>query len=216
MLDVLESAKLDATEQRWVSQLEPFDFKILYKPGVNNIIADALSRIYDTEKDDNMDKFQKWAERKSHGFEKKETLSSAAATLLDTIDYQPAVNFNWHTLQDTDPTVSTVKKKITGQQIDESDQTHETRQLLKYEQHLKIYKDLLYMRNAEDQQLRLVVPKPQQLEIVKIYHSFGHFGVTRTYKTLKVKFFWSNMKDDVIDTCSKCERCQKAKTPPNN
>ena len=212
---VLKSAKLDATEQGWVSQLEPFDFKILYKPGVNNIIADALSRIYDTEKDDNMDKFQKWAENKSHGFEKKETLSSAAATLLDTIDYQPTVNFNWHTLQDTDPTVSTVKKKITGQQIDESDQTHETRQLLKYEQHLKIYKDLLYMRNAEDQQMRLVVPKPQQLEIVKIYHSFGHFGVTRTYKTLKVKFFWSNMKDDVIDTCSKCERCQKAKTPPN-
>ena len=62
---VLKSAKLDATSQRWLSQLEQYDFTIEYKPGVNNIVADALSRIYDTEEDDNIEHVQKWAQERS-------------------------------------------------------------------------------------------------------------------------------------------------------
>ena len=209
-----KSTGLDATCQRWVSELEPYNFTIEYKPGVNNVVADSLSRIYDTEEDNNLKEIQKWAKERCRGFEDKDVLPIAATTVLDTIDYQPTVNFNWHTLQDTDHTISTLKKKILEQQPGETDNSPEVKQLLKYEQNLTVYKDLLYLRNPEDQQMRLVVPKLQQKEIVKIYHSFGHFGITRTYKTLKVKFFWINMKNDVIETISECERCQKAKTPP--
>ena len=50
---VFKTAKLDATAQRWVAQLEPYDFIVKYKPGVTNTVADALSRKYDTEEYDN-------------------------------------------------------------------------------------------------------------------------------------------------------------------
>ena len=40
----LGSAKLGATEQRWVSQLAPFDMEIHYRSGKSNRCADALSR----------------------------------------------------------------------------------------------------------------------------------------------------------------------------
>ena len=40
-----KSTGLDATCQRWVSELEPYNFTIEYKPGVNNVVADSLSRI---------------------------------------------------------------------------------------------------------------------------------------------------------------------------
>ena len=43
---VLSSAKLDATGQRWIAALQgPYNFKIHYKPGRLNQVADSLSRI---------------------------------------------------------------------------------------------------------------------------------------------------------------------------
>ena len=42
---VLSSAKLDATGQRWIAALQrPYNFKIHYKPGRLNQVADSLSR----------------------------------------------------------------------------------------------------------------------------------------------------------------------------
>lgn len=54
-LRYLETANLGAVEQRWVAQLSEFNFEVFYKPGRQNINADALSRIpwgIEPEKDD--------------------------------------------------------------------------------------------------------------------------------------------------------------------
>ena len=42
---VLATAKLDATGQRWISQLGNYNFNIVYRSGRKNIDADGLSRI---------------------------------------------------------------------------------------------------------------------------------------------------------------------------
>ncbi|XP_041935239.1 uncharacterized protein LOC121697664 [Alosa sapidissima] len=47
-LSYLQSAKLAAVEQRWVSQLALFDYEIKYRPGTANRNADALSRLPST------------------------------------------------------------------------------------------------------------------------------------------------------------------------
>ena len=40
----LKSAKLGATETRWVAQLAAFDIEVKYRTGSSNRVADALSR----------------------------------------------------------------------------------------------------------------------------------------------------------------------------
>lgn len=42
---ILTSAKLNATSCRWVAELADFHFTIRYRPGKENIDADALSRL---------------------------------------------------------------------------------------------------------------------------------------------------------------------------
>ena len=42
---VLTTEKLDATGQRWITNLANYNFKIHYQSGKSNIDADALSRI---------------------------------------------------------------------------------------------------------------------------------------------------------------------------
>ena len=41
----LQSARLGATEQRWVAQLAAFDYEVKYRSGKENANADALSRV---------------------------------------------------------------------------------------------------------------------------------------------------------------------------
>lgn len=48
-LSYLQTAKLGATEMRWVAQLAQFNFKITYRSGKSNTNADVLSRLGMTE-----------------------------------------------------------------------------------------------------------------------------------------------------------------------
>ncbi len=50
---LLDKSKIDATSQRWCSELANFNFTVQYKPGVANVAADALSRLH--EEDNNCD-----------------------------------------------------------------------------------------------------------------------------------------------------------------
>lgn len=48
----LQTARLGSVEQRWVSQLENFNYTIKCRPGWVNVNADVLSRLPSGEQDD--------------------------------------------------------------------------------------------------------------------------------------------------------------------
>jgi len=41
--------KLSPRQARWLDQLSEFDYEVIYVPGVDNTLADALSRMYSEE-----------------------------------------------------------------------------------------------------------------------------------------------------------------------
>jgi hypothetical protein len=49
---VTSSAKLDATKHRWLAALSNYTFKTTYRLGKNNVDADGLSRIPQSQSDE--------------------------------------------------------------------------------------------------------------------------------------------------------------------
>ena len=72
----------------WVASLGPYSFSVIYRPGVNNVVADALSRQYDNGEDDNTEHFQQWVKDICKVFPQEpttsETLPAALTTIFDT------------------------------------------------------------------------------------------------------------------------------------
>ena len=121
---VFKNAKLDATSQRWLASLEPYDFVVKYKAGINNVVTDALSRKYDTDVEETNTKMHDWAKERCKDFDKPDDSNNllATITLPDTISQDITVNYHWHILQSTDSTISTVKTIINDNSSDNSDQ----------------------------------------------------------------------------------------------
>ena len=66
---ILKKTHLDAIAQRWVAALADYDFEIIYKPGIENGVADAISRRYDEERDDT-NNWIEWATRTTKNFKR--------------------------------------------------------------------------------------------------------------------------------------------------
>ena len=131
-------------------------------------------------------------------------------------DNNKTFHCDWKVLQDNDDSISTsvISLLIDNVHLKDipEDKSIEVKKLFKYHSKLQISNGLLYYVESEDTKPRLVVPKLKQQEVIEVY-KFGHFGHTRTYKLLKERFFWINMKNSIVSICENCERCQKAKTP---
>ena len=79
---------------------------------------------------------------------------------------------------------------------------------------------LYYLSNPDDDPtLRLYVPSHLRTLLIKQYHDEnGHFGVDKTYQSLRRKYYWPNMFKELYDYISKCilcnERNLKKSRPP--
>ena len=59
---------------------------------------------------------------------------------------------------------------------------------------------------------KICVPDTLQKKCVDWYHAvLCHPGETRTELTIRQHFYWKNLRDDVVNHCKKCERCQITK-----
>lgn len=97
----LPSAKLGATEQRWVAQLASFDFEVKYRAGKDNTNADALSRFP-------VATVPRVGARSPPAAVNR--IDAAAAT--DHDDALECGNEDWGTLQDGDGDIQPVKRYV--------------------------------------------------------------------------------------------------------
>lgn len=205
----LQSARLGAVEQRWVAQLASFNFEVKYRAGRENVNADALSRF----------PISRTPPEQATGHT---VVTSAAVGQGEDL---PAERIDWVAEQQTDPDLRVVKRYV--EQGSPPARTEQRMlaagviQLLKQFKRLCIREGVLCRRfmdsNSHEQLFQIVCPGSKRQEVWRRHHeAAAHAGTGRTLTTLRRRFFWVGMEQEVRGLQSKCVVCslQKDRAEP--
>lgn len=235
---VMTTAKLDATGQRWVSQLSGFDFDIHYRQGRTNSNADALSRM---SSQDVCKALQSCPQRVVSVPENRVLPGPEQAANDNAVETTQSClpeQQQPYTDAGTECLPSMTKQEIRATQKDDlvvgpalhyralnskpgrkerEMWSQRTSLLLKEWRKLEVRDGTLYrrVRNGRKGVIeQLVLPQTLQRGVLTALHSeSGHLGFERTFSLIRQRFYWPRMFQDVKMWCERCERCCLRKTP---
>lgn len=174
---------------RWRLLIEEFNPELVYTPGHENVVADALSRLDMVQKvQPSLTNYKHVRLYNGHYFGLYER------EVQQDMDNFPLSFARLHVEQQRD---STVQKLLQS-----------PKDLCAMQSFCGGGKSF----NLVVCQNKIVVPKILQLRAVQWYHLYlVHAGETRTEQTIRQHFWWKNLRKDVHDVCSKCVICQTTK-----
>ena len=238
---IMTSAKLSAVEQRWVSQLSRFRFKLIYRPGRENANADGLSRMPQTSEESHvmepdevmevlgvtaipLDLQQKLLQTATFVVEAQ--VDSVETQLKPSNSVMPGLTKEkLRELQDQDLTLKRVWHFFKGgrkpTQREQRSESSEVKLVLRQWDKLKEYDSLLY-RVIKDPVTgktvkQLLLPESLKAQVLEGSHDkFGHQGSERTEKLVRSRCYWPKLYHDVREHVAKCTRCILGKVPHLN
>ena len=230
------SCKVNATGQRWINELTDFNFTVHYKPGVENVVADTLSRLPINGVEDlqafsglcSVDEvkaiFDGAVNQAQNGEAWLPKVNIINADLETELLYtggrsrESLTTTDFSKFQNEDEVISRLidlkNKGTTLNDAEKSKESKEVRSLLRDFEKLFISKDdgVLYRTTAERTQL--VLPKKLvPLVFTELHVSMGHLGKGRTLQLIRDRFYWPKMENDVTHFATKICSCVKRKKP---
>uniref|UniRef100_A0AAY5L9X8 Gypsy retrotransposon integrase-like protein 1 n=1 Tax=Esox lucius TaxID=8010 RepID=A0AAY5L9X8_ESOLU len=211
----IRTAKLGAVEQRWVAQLASFDFEVKYRPGRENVNADALSRFLTTSRP-LVDAASRPPIR----------VNTTIATMdLQEEDMSPSVNQDWRVAQLGDPDLQTIRRYVETKKLPGGPERRamplKVKRLLQQKKKLVLRAGILCRRvtdvNTHELRFQILCPATRCQEVWKKHHeATAHAGVERTLTHLRQHFFWPCMEEEVRGFHSGCVTCSlhKDRTEP--
>ena len=233
---ILTSGKLTATGQRWVNELAEFHFSIHYKPGVDNKVADFLSRkpiVGDSEEAITVQEVKAMLDgmlTQERGDETWKavvnTITSCLQSLENEILYQPDGKghvISPTVLLDAQKTDSQLKKLIewkkekiptvTGQMRREMNKNGGKAFLREYGK-LCLNQDGLLVRTVDGRRQQIVLPlSHRKIAYHELHVKMGHLGAERTVSLARERFFWPGMEKDITEFITRICSCVKSKKP---
>ncbi|QRV83692.1 Retrovirus-related Pol polyprotein from transposon [Ceratobasidium sp. AG-Ba] len=211
LADLLGHDKLNSTHERWHKSIIARNIvAVRHKPGVENRVCDALSRMYESRPDDNTAPGRD--ETVDPGWE-------AAKQIINDVS---------HLIEDTDTAL--LLKRFAGDAFFADILLHLVFDLAEDSTTVSSDEERARKKRAhraedylvEDGKLWLVrgkgvkegakvecIPSSEAKELALAVHSAGgHFGRDMTILTLQLRFFWPELRRDVIEAVTTCPRCK--------
>ena len=239
-LSHIKTAKFSAVEQRWIAELNAFNFTVTHKPGRLNSNADCLSR-YPVGRPEGPDEEEVTAvcqvrvEETSDETTSNQTpgpdptlvqeafceqiLATGSSDPPLPIPYpQSLLPSDLAAEQQADPQLSPIYLHVQqGTQpttLERRTWHAGTMTLSRHRARLRLQDGVLQKRHGDI--WVPVLPSTQRNAVLQFTHdSHGHQGADRTLGILETRCYWPNMSAEVTDYCNTCERCNIAKPPGN-
>lgn len=215
-LSHLETAKLGATEQRWVAELSVFNYSIRYRPGRINRNADALSR-----------QMTEAVEQELMGTPLPAALQKTSQRDEDLPATQSAVTAfpsrtgsDLQRLQMADVTIKAFfhfwQQQRAPNPAEREQLSPQVRGLLRQWDRILQVDGLLvrqvFRSDGAEEVRQLLLPACLKEEVLtELHQHHGHQGIERTAQLVRERCYWPGLDRDVRDWCQKCERCTVAK-----
>lgn len=217
---VTTTAKLDATQHRWLADLANYNFTMEYRSGKHNNDADGLSRRHIFQ-----DELKAIYQAVIISAPIVNCTSGAAALQMATEEADVAdsiANIDWFNEQSNDSTLSLVMNFLRSGSLprgkDTSIKQPAVQKYIREANRLFIQNNILYRTATLDgQQVKqLVIPESHRNIAMKgIHNDAGHQGKEKTLWLGRQRFYWPGMEKDIFSWVERCDRCIKRKTPCN-
>ena len=220
---VLSSAKLDATGHRWLTELGCFDFSVVYRSGLSNGDADALSRKPQNMESSMVKEVCNAMSEDTDGPAMEEMNMSEVTCQQEQVmeDGQDGNGKNWMELQQEDPVLRKVIELVMkGEKPGRREQSKLCKEARDYRIYLSQYDRLclrshvLYRKRITEgkEVFQLVLPLEERSRAMEGLHDqVGHLGCARTLELIRARFYWPRMSEDVKNKIEKCLPCIKRK-----
>ena len=212
---------------RWRLLLEEYGPEIVYIKGVDNTVADAISRLeYNPTLNPDRQCFVTYHGHKESRVKDDVQLKhhpyKAVSKLLNHYNTQQIGNSEDTSLSVNDVFVQTEEdtQEIYPTTVAEiAEEQRKDRHLKSYFNLDKPKKNARFMirvvSNTDvilDEKGRLVIPHSLQDRVIQWYHHYlQHPGMTRLEETIKATMYWEHMRASVRKHTKNCESCQKGK-----
>ena len=218
----LNFRNLEGQLGRWNEILGSYNFTLVHRSGKLHNNADSLSR-RPCNRCDFCEKIERKSTEEEVGIQCECRQVKDQSSIVNWIEGKTSDDISQ--AQDQDPGIAVIKKwKMSS----------ETRPRWKHISHqgrivkaywsqwdrLVIVDNVLYRlwweQGKKQPMYQLVLPQSlRDLALSQLHNqaTSGHMGIKRTIARVRRRYYWTGYKTDICDWCSKCEVCQKRKSP---
>ena len=212
---------------RWRLKLEEYDYKIIYKKGVDNVVADELSRnmVFPVFENPELDTLNNSIKTKLSKEQKESVKEVFGEDFLTDEELEEEENVLRRIYEEEygleEPSTSrAVREKLDRNLIRERNVSNNPVQKdinVNNQGSRQVVEEIRNQDNINEgfsENIEVINNKEEQQKIIKEYHDGligGHGGQKATISRIKERFYWVNLNKDVIEYIQKCNQCQKQK-----
>jgi transposase InsO family protein len=189
----------NAAINRWIQGILTFDFKLIHVPGNKFKGPDALSRRPMAENEEIIEDDDEWLD----------DMALYATASPFTPKRPPKQKFCFNTQADPEETLREILRYLVTQIPPPSSNLQQAQRFLRKANNYFIQDNKLFKNNLKGFPL-LVILKPHDREEIlrKAHDELGHRGERAVFQTMRLRFYWPRLRNDIQKFIRSCHQCQ--------